>query len=234
MRDAEQDQEDALIARVTERAQEKLNSHVKHLAWVFGLALVVATIGGWISFSKLVQDRIDAEIEETEKPFRELKESTSQALAKSGVDVDRLTLTASELDKKIRTLADDYSQLQNTYKSLDEDVRRLQESKLGEISSQLDAINKLASETTNLIRVRRDLDDLIKRVAIAEQFQQQISGGSLSPRFNEVTLSSYDWWIRTNDGGNELVFGRGANHEDIGILFRIRQDGTVISRGQIR
>lgn len=53
-----------------------------------------------------------------------------------------------------------------------------------------------------------------------------------SVRFAEATVSDYDWWVRTNSAGNELVFGKGADHEDAGILFTITKDGALLNRSR--
>lgn len=50
--------------------------------------------------------------------------------------------------------------------------------------------------------------------------------------FDEATVTGYDWWIRANNGGDELAFGNGADHADTGILFTIKRDGTLMNKGR--
>lgn len=51
-------------------------------------------------------------------------------------------------------------------------------------------------------------------------------------RFHEATVSGHDWWIRANNGGDELAIGNGANHTDAGILFSIKRDGTLMNKSR--
>jgi hypothetical protein len=51
-------------------------------------------------------------------------------------------------------------------------------------------------------------------------------------RFDEATVTGYDWWIRANNAGDELAFGNGADHTDAGILFTIKRDGTLMNKSR--
>jgi hypothetical protein len=81
---------------------------VKRWAWVFAIAMSVATFGGFLSLRDIINGRIDAKVQEKESDIQKLRDNVIQAVADFKF---KATEAISELSQHKKILTEETSKL---------------------------------------------------------------------------------------------------------------------------